>query len=115
MSEIRHTPDPWALKIERENGYQIFTITAPEGSGLGGNLILDGVTIEGEDEEEERTNARLMAAAPKLLAAVVFVKKFLAHLEDQSELGDPLRDSRKRFHAPLHEKLDAAIAQAEGR
>jgi hypothetical protein len=40
--------------------------------------------------------------------AVLFVKQFLLNLEG-ADCGDPLRDIRKRCHAPLHAKLDAAL------
>ncbi len=44
-----------------------------------------------------------------LLDTIRFIKQFLLNLEG-ADCGDPLRDLRRRFHAPLHEKLDAALA-----
>lgn len=42
--------------------------------------------------------------------AVHFVKAFLTKLEDDGDYYDPLAEARKKFHAPLHAKLDAALA-----
>lgn len=65
--------------------------------------------------EEYRPIADLIAAAPELLAACKFIKAFLVNLERAIPEADPLLAIRRRVHAPLHEKLDAAIAKAEGR
>jgi hypothetical protein len=40
--------------------------------------------------------------------AVLFTQDFLARLEG-TDPEDPLFEIRRRFHAPLHEKLDAAL------
>lgn len=47
-----------------------------------------------------------------LYSACTFVKSFLTKLEDGSAPGDPLREIRRKFHAPLHAVLDAAISKA---
>ena len=57
-------------------------------------------------------DASLIVAVPDLYEACSFVKSFLTQLEDGTEPGDPLRDIRRKFHAPLHAVLDAAMAKA---
>jgi hypothetical protein len=108
MSETKHTPGPWRDGISGN-----FRIYGPDGMGRHSGVVAEASPRT--DHATRRANANLIAAAPDLFEAVTFVKKFLAKLEEQSEPGDPLRDMRRRFHAPLHDKLDKAIAKAEGR
>jgi hypothetical protein len=60
---------------------------------------------------------RVMAltATPELLKACKAALDFLDKLEDGTDKNDPLSQIRKRVHAPLREKLEPAIAKAEGR
>jgi hypothetical protein len=113
VSGAKRTQQPWLLEVERRDGVQLFTVYAPNGPGAGGTLILDGVPIEGFDDAEELAIAHLIAAAPELLDAAKFLKGFLVGLENSTEpYGDPLYEVRRRIHAPLHEKLDAALIKA---
>jgi hypothetical protein len=103
MSEAKHTPGPWELEAFKVDGMLLFQITAPNGSGPGGNLILDDASIEGETDEEQIANARLIAAAPELLEALKRMDHTLtAHGHVDSGTG-------------LHSLIIAAIAKAEGR
>lgn len=61
----------------------------------------------------DRDGAPAPGAAAELLAACKFVKSFLTKLEDGTTPGDPLREIRRKFHAPVHAVLDAAISKAE--
>jgi hypothetical protein len=61
-----------------------------------------------EDEIDRLTRDR-----EALLEACKFVKAFFQKLEDDTYDDDPLLKMRQRFHAPIHAKLDAAIATAE--
>jgi hypothetical protein len=47
-----------------------------------------------------------------LVEAVRFVKGYLNGLESTVDEGDPLPELRRKFHAPLHAKLDAALLSA---
>jgi hypothetical protein len=87
------------------------SVTSPLGEICDMSGGRDEATFELEEME---AHARLIAAAPTLLATTRLVKHFLLKLEEALP-GDPLADLRKRLHGPLHEKLDAAIAKAEGR
>lgn len=110
-----HTPGPW----------EVFE-SATNALGIGPSdvmiceIVAEGATDEAgpnspdEITDEDRANARLIAAAPELLAACLTVKRFLTGLEDGTGKGDPLRKLREEVHEPLHAALDAAIAKAEG-
>ena len=56
--EAKHTPGPWKATARR--------VTAPETEG---RLALD-VQINGGNREDNKANARLIAAAPDLLVAL---------------------------------------------
>jgi hypothetical protein len=98
----RPTPGPW-LVLPEEPGVPYIRI---RGSRLGrlykiANALLPLAATDTEGIEEARRNARLIAAAPKLLAAAE------AYLETRRELGlscDPRSVS----------ELRAAVAEANG-
>lgn len=68
---MSHTPGPWNMEFDCDDGgRRFFCILADNGTLEGGNIILDGVDIEGETEAEQMANAMLIAAAPDLLDAL---------------------------------------------
>ena len=86
MSETKHTPGPWEI--------------APIESGDKDIIIVEpGVALDYDDvdPEEQEANAHLIASAPELLEAL---KIALVHLPEL-----PI----------ICEKIDRAIAKAEGR
>ena len=93
MSAPKHTPGPWAIL---ETGCAHPTIT----NGIGVNVC----TVSGTDmgymlpAEEERANARLIAAAPELLA-------MLYELAPEDCNGD---------ESCRHCRAHALLARAEG-
>lgn len=96
--QTTHTPGPWAFRPESRN-----IVSTPENDG-------HYVTIGGLSESlfitarEHAANARLLAAAPELLAALVA-------LVEEADLGEVDLDDDDRA------KLDdarAAIAKATG-
>lgn len=93
VSGARHTPGPWLLSEYKEDGFLTFTLEAGNGSCHGGNLLLDGVEIEGMSMAEQRATARLISAAPELLAALQTLVS---------------ADDRQNAHTP--EQMDAARA-----
>ena len=98
-----HTPGPWNA-VESQPG--IYWIDTREGSHAYGDIatVLEG----GMDPEENAANARLIAAAPDLLAALEDAREEIAMrvLED----GGDLRSVTKACA-----KYDAAIAKARGK
>lgn len=71
--------------------------------------LSDFAVVSNGKEEPEPT------AAADLLAACKFVKQWFLNLENGTTEDDPLTRLRRRFHKPVHKRLDAAIAKAEGK
>ena len=83
MNEARHTPGPWEVR---------------EHEGLFAFAWERGFVIESDSVEQDRADARLIAAAPELLAALKAVYATL--YDNQCEIGL---------------QAAAAIAKAEGK
>jgi len=68
MSETKHTPGPWEYFEQKEWGRDSMygCVRAPQSAG--GFVIVNGCAPGGT--EEQKANARLIAAAPNLLAAL---------------------------------------------
>lgn len=88
MSESKHTPGPWRLHAEHLRGGLYHSVSRPG--------VDDTIDIHETDNGE--ADARLIAAAPDLLAFAHYVLEM-----------DP------SSNAPLFEQARAAIAKAEGR
>ena len=96
MSE--YTPGPWRTS---HHGYPtLYQVHAFIEPGIAGLWSPDG-------NGEQQANARLIAAAPDLLAACKVALEVIAGLEGQQAMAD---DS----HRPRVEAILAAISQAEG-
>lgn len=96
MKEAKHTPGPWWVEGGDPN--------APSWAGMWPNIHADGYEVVGAqglygDYDTDMANARLIAAAPDLLAALMMV------LDDPQAL-----DGRPR----TAECVRAAIAKAIG-
>ena len=92
MSEAKHTQGPWRY------------VHAP---GYCGELIAqDGTTIAEFVVEPSLDNARLIAAAPELLAALKFIVSEWGYDGHGGELEDG--------ESEVIDKVRAAIAKAEG-
>ena len=98
MSE--HTPGPWKYGVRRDGSMWLSLGNPEKGPHYQGDLVAS------------EADARLIAAAPDLLAACEVVVAFLDRLEDGDE---SLLRIRQRVHAPLRAALEPAIAKAEGR
>lgn len=96
----KHTPGPWEVL---HCGIDSETILVQSGDGL------EICTTIGEQMglPEEAANARLIAAAPDMLAAC---KSALEVLDEACQTG--YHDAEK--DAPTARELEAAIAKAEG-
>ena len=103
VPETRWTPGPWLV----------------ESGGFVGGPVGFGTVCQFWNKFEEdftncEANAHLIAAAPDLYEALVFVKEFFNRLENGTPDDDMLREMRRKYHAPVHAKIDAALARARG-
>jgi hypothetical protein len=101
-----HTPAPWVIDNRFDDDISVEILAAD-------TTICAVDPLTGEWTPEEIANARLICAAPDLLAAALLVRSFLRGLEDGTDADDPLREIRKLVHAPLLQALEAAIIKAE--
>lgn len=80
--------------------------------------------VEGERDSAKRAdqlagaiwvfqNARLLVAAPELLAACKAWVSYFDKLDRDAEPGDPLAEARRHFHSARVEATRAAIRKAE--
>ena len=96
-----HTPGPW--EVGEQDCLNALDIVA-EGT------VIASVQTEQEIPEgecQERANARLIAAAPQLLSALINALVFMGRAGANADTKHPLR--------PAWEDARAAIAKAEGR
>lgn len=92
-----------------------------------GQIVLresfEGLPSTGAFREKHIARARAAAArivsdhlaassVPKLVEALKFVKQFFKNLENNGDESDPLTEYRRRYHAPVHAKIDEALAIA---
>lgn len=93
---MQHTPGPWHIAYTHDDGTQI---AIDDDFGMEGGRNYDLATVTHGDPEELRANARLIAAAPDLLAA----------LRDLVACTPETYDNRHELRAAID-----AIAQATG-
>lgn len=72
--KTKHTPGEWRVNVGTNLDTFIITARRP-------NVRQDICTVEFNSENENRANAKLIAAAPDLLAAMIEVHDFLGHIE----------------------------------
>jgi len=106
------THTPWILEEEMcvdEDGIYCMFIYGPEGIGFGRIATVYGDNC---DREELRANARLIAAAPRLLLAVQGLLDYVEILiKERREIGLP--DDHPDFEWPSVIEAKSAIAAAE--
>jgi hypothetical protein len=107
MSAAKHTPGPWSADITSEGPYGgAFEVFAPNAGTGRWRRVICARNQHPECAEEMAANARLIAAAPELLAAcqmVVTLKRVGGMLPGVRELIDS-----------VVEDAEAAIAKATG-
>lgn len=97
MKETKHTPGPW--KAHHGKGQMMIVQDAKSNSGIANLIAFTGGGIAEDD-----ANARLIAAAPDLLEALDFCRKFF---NMQAEKGNPVASQ-------LTNIVNKALAKAQG-
>ena len=85
------TPGPWnAHPSTPEDGYECFWIVARKPMGLAtyGFSIVDIATADGPQNETRKANARLIALAPSLAAALLVAEKALREISRQKKTDE---------------------------
>jgi hypothetical protein len=85
MSETKHTPGPWKVcQLGGEKGWHVYFElgrgTAP-GFSCTADLFAKAIATAADYGDEARANARLIAAAPDLLAAAKVIASFAVSWE----------------------------------
>jgi hypothetical protein len=93
----KHTPGPWTLN--KTGGIPIVGFDV----GDGGELLPIVPEVHGYNKREAKSNARLIAAAPDMLAAL---RRAVLALAFAAETSPAMRDD--------YEAVSAAIAKATG-
>ncbi len=110
MSNAKHTPGPWAFSRSDDFGDARFYVAQQDGAPYTPNYsdvaTLIAETVSGERVFIQEANARLIAAAPELLEALVLMVR--THDEPAETL---LQETKEQQWL---EKARAAIAKATG-
>jgi len=101
----QHTPGPWFVQRHQESSTRAITTTPGSAKGDIANVWA------GLGSKDVEADARLIAAAPDLLAALIEAKEQYAAL-----LADSLQKSHKHLveQSPVLVAASAAIAKATG-
>jgi len=105
MSEQKHTPGPWRMDRNNTHSGTIATVHGCKNADWADIWAPDASTA---DEEEQESNARLIAAAPDLLEVAQGTLRLL-HLMDGQWPGTLAIDARA-----IREQAEAAIAKVKG-
>jgi len=101
----KHTPGPWSARSEdSEGGYSIEPRDEPNS-----RVVICARPPWSGRADESRANARLIAAAPELLEALVWLTNTTC---DVGKSGEP---PTMNEHIEAIEAAKAAITKAEGR
>lgn len=108
MDDAKHTPGPWTMF---ETSWSNIGIYAGD-TEIAGLDIYDEATEETQDalEKQMGANARLIAAAPELLAALIDERRIRMLGQEPSVHWESLRDARRQSS----EATEYAIAKATG-
>jgi hypothetical protein len=87
-----HTPGPWACTYTSNHAHD-YRLTQPNGQPL-------PVNAEANDRSEQRANARLIAAAPEMFAALQW---FDEQMRDDSalDMGKLINEMEQRTRAAI--------------
>ncbi len=111
---MSHTPGPWAYGVTETEGdpncddgrgFRCYAISAPAGSVVRG-LIAQTPSRYAEFESGDEANARLIAAAPDMMTALIEAHAAITYMMSNDDCGGA---------SNALEQVVAAIAKAEGR
>lgn len=107
MTRPAYAPERWEVAVERDGDGDTVRVLIPGRLAQSAYhvALVYGHGGDADTDTDRMANARLIAAAPDLLAALRFVGKYAAMRADR---GDPLPSQ-------LTDTVQAAIARAEGR
>lgn len=98
----QHTPGPWGCDWTSHHSHD-YRLQQPNGAPL-------RLVVEANDHSEQRANARLIAAAPELLAALQAVWEFF----EPVYVSAMAEDTERTAQDELMDTVRAAIAKATG-
>ena len=106
MSESKHTPGPWGITADKDEHGEIRTYVGAASSNFPNMYSkyvakIMGWGMDYANDSEQKANARLIAAAPDLLAALKKWREFMVNNYTPEELS-------------WWGETEAAIAKAEG-
>ena len=106
----KHTPGPWEFEVETNDSGGWRARAQCVRIWNGATLIADYDTsaCEYADDDENAANARLMAAAPELLAALIDMD------EAYCDVGPDMTQEKRNFGRKTLIAARAAIAKATG-
>lgn len=77
----KHTPGPWTIDHANSQDNADVGIHGPDIDGLSSLIICD-LCLDGYDQKMQVANAKLIAAAPELLEALLEVLPLVKHTDD---------------------------------
>ena len=99
----KHTPAPW---IVRKDNNEKFTIIHQDEENKSHVAVLDNAPLC-EEHGESEANARLIAAAPELLAALEALQDAFIHVEGNTK-GNKAKTEVIKYNDDIREALNAA-------
>jgi len=104
MGDAKHTNGPWAWYGPTRGEGLTFTHEAHVGPGEGNDVCGPIAAVSGDDDEQAVANAKLVAAAPDILAVVRAYERWEADLVLDGEAWDCGR-AFPRFTAKLWDRF----------
>lgn len=100
--KVHHTPGPWGINSAKGvSSNHCFFSVIPQTEPYRGSVanVMDAVNIDGISIAESEANARLIAAAPDLLAACKAALDFLGSDAANPDIGDVIRAAIEKAEA----------------
>lgn len=105
MTTTPHTPGPWKV-VNRGH--------SPSAWIIGNGFYLAEMQNDAKANEQVNADARLIAAAPELLAALKDLARVVSHIQD-TPLADKLKYVPISAYKEAYDVAKQAIAKAEGK